>query len=238
MRRWVLSSVAVIVALAGCGDSSGETTVEALLPATTQPFVAGADNPYFPLLVGATWAYEGVAGDEVERIEVVVTGETRTVDGVESVVVRDTVSVDGEVVEDTFDWYARDEAGNVWYVGEETEEFEDGEVVSTSGSWEAGVDGAEPGVIMWADPEARIGEAYYQEYYEGEAEDQARVVRVEPSVTVAAGTFEDVIVIEEWNPFDEGVVEEKYYAPGVGVILEEKVAGGSERVELLEYSIP
>ena len=131
---------------------------------------------------------------------------------------RDTVTVDGEVVEDTRDWYAQDRDGNVWYFGEETAEYEDGKVVSTEGSWEAGVDGALPGIVMHAAPE--VGDAYRQEFYEGEAEDLAEVVRDGESATVPAGTFDDVVVIKEWNPLEPESIEEKSFAQGVGMVLE------------------
>jgi hypothetical protein len=110
-------------------------------------------------------------------------------------------------------------------------------VVSTAGSWESGVDGARPGVIMWADPMSHTGEVYYQEFYEGEAEDKAEVLRIDDSLTVAAGTFDNVLVTREWDPLEPGVTELKYYAPGVGLILEEIEEGGEARIELISYSL-
>ena len=147
---------------------------------------------------------------------------------------RDRVFEDGELVEDTFDWYAQDTDGNVWYLGEDSKEYEDGEVVSTEGSWEAGVDGALAGIIMKAAP--AVGDAYRQEYYEGEAEDLAEVIELGARVSVGAGDYDEVIVIEEWTPLEPEVVENKSYAPGVGVILEEKVRGEEGRVELVSYT--
>lgn len=194
------------------------------------------DNPYWPLEPGTSWVYEGRADGEVERIEVTVLSETRQVLGITATVVRDTVTVDGELVEDTFDWYGQDADGNVWYLGEDSTEYEDGEAVSTAGSWEAGVDGALAGIVMWADPQ--VGQAYRQEFYEGEAEDVAEVIRTGESVTVAAGSFDGVLVTREWNPLEPGVVEEKSYAPGVGVVLERKVEGGEEVVELIAHDPP
>ncbi len=138
-------------------------------------FVPEIDNDRLPWSPGSKWVYESTGGEEVERIEVVVTDEKRTVMGVSTTVVRDTVTVDGALVEDTYDWYAQDQEGNVWYFGEETAEYEDGEIVSTAGAWEAGVDGALPGIAMEADP--TVGDSYRQEYYPGEAEDMAEVVR-------------------------------------------------------------
>ena len=195
-------------------------------------FTTVIDNPWLPLLPGNRWVYEG----EGERTEVTVTDRTRVVMGIEAVVVVDQVFEDGELVEDTEDWFAQDAEGNVWYVGEETAEYEDGEIVSTEGAWEAGVDGALPGIVMPADPQP--GQAYRQEYYEDEAEDMAEVVRLDGTASVPAGDYTDLVVIEEWTPLEPDVVEEKYYAAGIGPVLEETVVGGSERNELLEHSGP
>jgi hypothetical protein len=163
---------------------------------------------------------------------VTVLSETKVVMGVACTVVRDVVSVEGEVAEDTIDWYAQDTDGNVWYMGEESKDIEDGEVVSTDGSWEAGVDGALPGIIMLVDP--HVGDTYRQEFYAGEAEDIGSVLKLGEIVTVESGTYEDVLVTEDTNPLEPDIVEHKYYAPGVGVVLEELVAGGEERIELVK----
>jgi hypothetical protein len=197
-------------------------------------FGGPVDNPFMPLPPGATWVYEGRADGELERTEVVVTGETRRVMGIDAVVVRDTVSVDGEVLEDTYDWFAQDAQGNVWYLGEDTKEYEGGEVTSTEGSWEAGVDGALPGIVMPAAP--AVGQAYRQEWYPGEAEDLAQVLRLDGSATVAGTRHDGLLVTEEWNPLEPDVVEEKSYAGGIGLVLEVKTAGGEERVELIEFT--
>jgi len=227
-----------VLALGACGTSSsveidpgdgGEYTV-ALDPAS---FVAVIDNPLSPLISGSTWSYESTGSDEVERIEVIVLDETRMVMGIRATVVRDTVTVDDEIVEDTYDWFAQDDDGNVWYLGEETKEYEGGAVTSTAGSWEAGVDGALPGIVMEASPQ--VGDAYRQEFYPGEAEDLAEVVRVGVAETVAFGSYDEVTVIKEWNPLAPDVVEEKYYAAGVGVILEVAVKGGDDRIELVSF---
>jgi hypothetical protein len=194
-------------------------------------FVSVIDNPYFPLTPGTALYYEGESDGEAQTEVMTVLAETREVMGVTCVVVRDVVSVEGEVAEDTIDWYAQDAEGNVWYMGEESKDYEDGKVVSTEGSWEAGVDGALPGIIMLANPQ--VGEMYRQEFYAGEAEDMAKVQKLSESVTVAYGTFEDVLVTEDTNPLEPEIVEHKYYAPGVGVVLEELVAGGEERMELV-----
>jgi hypothetical protein len=229
----------VLIVLAGCSGSADppidpgdggdyQVTVE---PAN---FVTGIDNPWLPFTPGSTWVYESVGEEEVERIEVVVLEETREVMGVQATVGRDTVTLDGELVEDTYDWYAQDVDGNVWYMGEETAEYENGEVVSTAGAWEAGVDGALPGIVMLSDPTE--GDAYRQEYYPGEAEDMAEVIGVGASEEVAVGAFDDLVVIEEWTPLEPDVIEEKSYGPGVGVVLEVVVEGGSGRIELVSYT--
>jgi hypothetical protein len=241
VRRFIGGCVLIALAAGGCaGASEPKIDVgdpdEYTVSVGPGDFVARIDNVWLPLAPGARWVYEGRDGDEVERIEVEVLAETRVVNGVTATVVRDTVYVDGQLVEDTFDWFAQDDAGNVWYLGEASTEYEDGEIIGTAGSWEWGVDGALPGVIMWADPQ--VGQAYRQEFYEGEAEDVARVDRRGASATVAAGSFDDVLVIAEWNPMEPDVVEEKYYARGVGVVKEQKIEGGSETVELIRFDPP
>jgi hypothetical protein len=225
----------------GCGDDGGTAPVidpgdGGQYAPTIDPadFVDSIDNPYLPFTAGTRWVYEGGSDGEIERIEVVVTDERRTVMGVDVTVVRDTVTVDGELVEDTLDWYAQDRDGNVWYFGEESKDYEDGEVVSTRGSWEAGVDGALPGIVMPADPE--VGFAYRQEFYEGEAEDMAEIRRVGVHKEVPFGAFDDVVVTRDWNPFEPDVIEEKYYAPGVGMIFETKTAGDTGSAELIEHT--
>ncbi len=234
--RFIALIVLACLLLAGCGNpdtvidpgDGGEYSV-AVGPAR---FVPAIDNPWLPLRRGSRWTYEG-SGDRRRRIEVVVTDETREIEGITATVVRETETLDGEVIEDTFDWYAQDRDGNVWYLGEATREFRDGEVVSTAGSWEAGVDGALPGIIMRAGP--RVGDAYRQEFYPGQAEDMAEVVRTGASGTVPFGTFDGLLVTKEWTPLEPNVVEEKYYAAGVGLVLEQAVRGGSTRAELISY---
>lgn len=241
----LLALLVGLLVLGGCGGDGATSAPEELPidvgdPTDYDPqvdpadFVVGIDNAYLPFTLGSRWAYESETNEGLERIEVAVTDEDRTVMGIDVTVVRDTVTVDGRVIEDTWDWYAQDRDGNVWYFGEETEEHDEDGSVSTEGSWEAGVDGALPGIIMYAEPQ--VGQAYRQEFYEGEAEDVAEIVRTGETADVPAGTFEDLLVILEWNPFEPDVLEEKYYARGVGPVLEQKVSGDDERVELIEYT--
>ncbi len=213
------------------GGDGGDVEYEPVI--VPSDFVGAVDNPYLPLAPGSRWVYEGATEDGLERIVVEVTNDTRQVMGVTCVVVRDTVTVDGEVTEDTWDWFAQDVHGNVWYFGEDTKEYEDGKVVSTEGAWEAGVDGAKPGIVMLAGP--LVGLTYRQEYYKGEAEDMAQVLALHGTATTPAGTYSDVLRTKEWTPLEPGVAEEKYYAPGVGCVLEVVTKGGDERVELVEF---
>ncbi|WP_167043217.1 hypothetical protein [Salinibacterium sp. ZJ454] len=203
---------------------------------TAADTVAAIDNQYLPLEVGSRWVYEGESDGELERTEVVVTDQRRTVMGIDAVVVRDTVTVNGQLVEDTFDWFTQDTDGNVWYLGEDVKEYDDAGNVSTAGSWEAGVDGALPGIVMPGVP--RVGAAYRQEFYPGEAEDLMQVLRVDERMTVTFGYFEQVITTQEWNPLEPEVVEEKSYAPGIGIIVEKTVRGGSGTAELIELNAP
>jgi hypothetical protein len=234
-------AVALFALLTACGDgSSDEPVIDPgdagnYAPAwQTMSFRENVDNAFFPLIPGTRWVYE--TSDGSERIEVEVLPDTKEVQGVTATVVRDTVTEDGEVTEDTVDWYAQDTEGNVWYLGEDTKEYDEGKVVSTEGSWEAGVDGALPGIIMHALPKVGIG--YRQEYYPGHAEDLAEVLRLDGEASVPFGSFQNVVVIQEWNPLEPGVVENKYYVEGTGVVLEEMVKGGSERVELVSVEQP
>jgi hypothetical protein len=200
---------------------------------TAADFVAGIDNPYLPLTPGSRWVYEGSEDGEDQRIEVVVTDRTRQVMGVTAVVVQDTVTSGGEVVEDTEDWFAQDRDGNVWYLGEATQEFDGGQPTSSAGSWEAGVDGAQPGLAMPAAPS--VGQAYRQEFLAGEAEDLAEVLRTEGTGTALDQPVDHVVTIREWTPLEPDVVEEKGYAPGIGQITERTTAGGDGEFHLVEY---
>jgi hypothetical protein len=196
-------------------------------------FVATIDNSFYPLEPGTTFVYEGQTADGPERNEVEVTHETKQILGVTCTVVHDRVWVADTLQEETFDWYAQDKDGNVWYFGEDSKEFdENGVVVSTAGSWEAGVDGAKPGIIMEANP--TVGDAYRQEYLAGVAEDMGQVLSVDEAVGVPYGLFENVLKTADWSPLEPAVVEQKYFASGVGMILTVGVQGGSDRLELVD----
>ena len=192
------------------------------------------DHPFWPMAPGSRWVYRETDADGAEQqVEVTVTGDTKEILGIQATVVHDLVTEDGQTVEDTFDWYAQDASGNLWYLGEDTKEYENGEVVSTEGSWEAGVDGAQAGIILPADPQA--GMAYRQEYYAGQAEDAAEIVAVDGHVEVPFGTFDDVLETRDFTPLDPDVEEHKFYARGVGPVEVRQTSGGSSHEVLLTF---
>lgn len=190
------------------------------------------DNPFFPLEPGTTFIYRGESEGAPTRDVMTVTSDTKEILGVATTVVYHLSYEDGVLIEETFDWFAQDKDGNVWYFGEDTKELdEDGNVISTEGSWEAGVDGAEAGIIMLADP--KKGDKYAQENAPDIAEDMAQVIGFEDNVCVQYGCFDNVLVTKEWSPLERGVVEYKYYAEGVGFIYGEMIKGGEETTELV-----
>jgi hypothetical protein len=258
-QRRAAAAAMIVLAMAallasGCGSSShgsattgGATTtpttsstdlapVRGTYAPKTDPadFVATVDNPYFPLRPGAAFHYVGVAedGKTPQTDDMVVTQRTRKILGVTATVVRDTVSSHGRAIERTFDWYAQDKNGNVWYLGEDTRDLKNGRFVKGHDSWQAGVDGAKPGIIMPARPQP--GDAYRQEFYPRHAEDQARVLGSGGSVTVPSGSYAKTLLTEETSPrVDPGVAERKYYVAGVGDVKEQTIKGDHERLVLV-----
>lgn len=239
----VLICLASAIWLAGCqttGDprSPASSADTAGLPQGSDAivldpadFVPEVTHPYWPMKPGSRWVYRETNGAEM-RIEITVLDEPRLILGIPATVVHDVVSLDGRVVEDTFDWYAQDVEGNLWYLGEDTTAFPALGESSSAGSWEAGVDGAQAGIILPGTP--RVGQAYRQEYRAGRAEDQGRILSLEGEVSVPFGAFTDVLQTEDWTPLEPGQVEHKWYARGVGPILVESVSG-SDREELLSF---
>ena len=202
-------------------------------PAT---FVAGVNHPYFPLVPGTISTFRSDTDQGVETNPVEVLREHKRILGVEATVVHDQVFLDGVLIEDTLDWYAQDQAGNVWYMGEDSKSYENGVVVSTEGSWEAGVNGAEAGIIMEAQP--RVGDRYRQEFAPGVAEDMASVKSLDKDVTVPYGSFAHCIQTMEFSSLAPGDRGYKYYAQGVGLVLEVAPRGGHERSELISVTGP
>jgi hypothetical protein len=192
------------------------------------------DNPYFPLIPGTAFHYRGETDDGVETNDLLVTHDTKQILGVTTTVIHDQVFLDGELIEDTFDWFAQDADGNVWYFGEDSKEIENGQVVSTEGSWQAGVDGAQPGIVMLAHPHP--GVSYRQELAPSIAEDMARVLGLKASPTVPYGKFEGCLHTLEWTPLEVGVREHKFYCPGLGLVLITHPKGGNIREELVSIT--
>jgi hypothetical protein len=225
-------------AIASSADSSaGQRLPRGSEPVTLDPadFTTRIDNPYWPMRPGSRWVYRET-DQEGARQRVVVTVLRRTkliANGIRARVVRDIVTEDGKPVEKTDDWYAQDKAGNIWYLGEATTEFENGKPVSTEGSFEAGVDGAEAGVIMPAKP--RRGLKFRQEYYAGHAEDKGEIMSLREQAEVPFGHFRKVLMTKDTNPLEPKVLEFKFYARGVGPVLAVSVSGGSDREELIRY---
>ena len=187
-------------------------------------FSPSVTNKYFPLTPGTTLVYDGARDGEPQHTEATVTAETKTIMGVHCVVVRDVVTRNGVLAEKTTDWYAQAANGDVWYFGEATAEYAQGSIKSTKGSWEAGVDSAQPGIILKGTP--RVGDSYRQEYRPGEAEDVAKVLRIDPSVQVPGGTFGDVVVTEDSDPLNPDKIDEKRYASGVGLVYTRRDRAG------------
>jgi hypothetical protein len=246
MRRIsILVAAAVLAAAAGCasgadraptgGGASTLPTGDQAVQLDPADFTTQIDNPYWPMRPGSRWVYRERAGDgAVQRIVVTVTERTKTVAGIDALVVHDVASEDGEVVEDTFDWYAQDADGNIWYLGEDTKEYENGALVGTEGSWEAGVDGAQAGIALPAHPEP--GLSYRQEFSAGQAEDAARVLSLDELVEVPFGQFRDVLMTKDFTPLEPDVLEHKFYAGGVGPVLAVTISGGDDREELLAHT--
>jgi hypothetical protein len=229
----VTSSAVVVDAATGRPDA---------LPRGSEPvnlnpsdFTTRIDNPYWPMRKGSRWVYRETDPEGTkQRVVVTVTPRTKLIaNGVRARVVRDVVTEKGVPVEVTDDYYAQDRAGNIWYLGEATTEYENGKPTSTAGSFEAGVDGAQPGIIMPAKPHA--GLAYREEYYAGHAEDKARIVSLREQAEVPFGHFKRVLMTRNTNPLEPKSVEFKFYARGVGPVLAVGVSGGSDREDLVRF---
>jgi hypothetical protein len=239
----LVAAAAALGVVACGGDDGGSAKSGQKLPQGDEEvdlapadFTTEIDNPYWPMKPGSRWVYRETDSEGAkQRVEVTVTRKTKKIaNGIEARVVHDVVSEDGELVEVTDDWYAQDKAGNVWYLGEHTTEYENGKPTTTAGSFEAGVDGAQPGIIMPAKPEP--GMTYRQEYYAGEAEDRGEIVGLGEQAEVPAGHFENVLMTKDLNPLEPKVLEFKFYARNVGPVLAVSVSGGSDREELVSYS--
>jgi len=231
--RSLALSVTFFLPLACSDANSTGPLYEPEVPTTFAPSIT---NPFLPLIPGTTYTYEGETEDGTETNTVEVLATTRAIMGVVATVVHDRVYLEGELTEDTWDWYAQDLEGNVWYLGEDSREMENGQVVSTEGSWEWGVDGALPGIIMWADPSSHVGEEYRQEYYRNKAEDWGMVAALNENVTVPYGSLDGCIKTEEWNALEKKSREAKWYCPQLGFVQEMMLQGGSDVSELISVT--
>jgi hypothetical protein len=224
---------------AAASAPSGSALPQGTEPVTLNPadFTTTIDNPYWPMAPGSTWTYAetNTKGDRKTVVITVTDQLKKLANGVTARVVRDVVTENGKAVEVTDDWYAQDSAGNIWYLGEKTAEYSGGKVSSTAGSFEAGVDGAQPGIALPANPVS--GLAYRQEYYAGEAEDRAGVVTVgQEQVQVPFGHFtKNVLMTRDLVPLEPTVQELKFYAPGVGPVLSVHLDGAGGRAELVKF---
>jgi hypothetical protein len=178
-------------------------------------FTTKIDNPYFPLVPGMVKVFDGSLGGVARHTVVTVTHDTKVIDGVTTLVIHDVVTSPGALVEDTWDWYAQDNLGNVWYFGEDAKAYETGNLVSTKGSWTAGVDGAQPGMVMQGSPQLNAN--YRQEYAKG-AQDQATVLRLDGQTSVPAGSFTNLLVTVDFTALEPDKIENKFYAKGIGLV--------------------
>src|SRR4051812_30282679 len=260
VRKMTIMAVMATGALAACTtdatpQAASSTTTPATTPTTTPRTTAVAPSPaalpqggdpveldpaefttditntYWPMKPGQTWRYrESDADGNVYRGETTVQGGTAMVDGIGARAVLDVLTTeDGSLVEKTTDWYAQDSDGNLWYLGEQTAEYKNGQVSSTEGSWRAGEHGAQAGVILPAAP--RPGLAYRQEYRAGEAEEQAVVLSTAEQVQSPTGIYKKALLTRETTPLEPDLVELKWYAPGVGLVLTLTSSGGADREE-------
>jgi hypothetical protein len=213
MLRHTLFLATPLIAAALSAGAAGQTS---------PGFRAHVDNPWFPLVPGRTLIYNGIKDGKPSREVLTVTHRTKMVAGAPCVVVDDRLYLEGHLHERTNDWYSQDRAGNVWYFGEATAELDkSGRVTTREGSWQAGVDGAKPGIFMPARP--RVGQSGREEFYKGHAEDYFKVVSL----------FGNMLLTQEWTPLEPGVLDHKLYVRGIGTVLERSVKGGNELNELV-----
>ena len=239
-RKLLTGSVGAAIAVAAIAAlwaSSASPVVRTNPPVfDSNNFVAVVDNPYFPLPVGRTLVYSGIKDGQTQRDTFTVTNQTKVILGVKVTVVSDIADHDGTVLERTSDWYAQDKQGNVWYLGEDTVAFLPHGKTDTTGSWQAGVNGAQPGIIMEANPQ--IPDAYRQEFLAGQAEDTAWIVDRGGTITVPYGKVRNVLTSLEATRLEPGAYDQKVYGPGIGIVLEQSITGANEVARLESVTGP
>jgi hypothetical protein len=231
MRAVAVAAIAACAA-ALVGHSSSTPTARGAQTVESANFVRHITNPWLPWRPGSVWVYRGVKDGQVQRDVVRVLSRTKTILGVRCTVVSDIATHDGTVLESTRDWYAQDRAGNVWYFGEATADYTEGSV-DRSGSWQAGVGGARPGIVMTAHP--KVDDAYRQEYWRGHAEDQYWLVDLHQRVTVPYGSFAGAALTLEWSRLEPFVIDRKTYVKGIGVVREVAAEGPHETANLVRF---
>jgi hypothetical protein len=252
MRKLLLVPIGLSLVVAGCGSSSSH---KAAAPATKiviprvhtsgaayhpkidpKNFSTNITNKYWPMKPGSTWDLAGTKDGVPETVHVVVKKGTKKIMGVDTVVIQDTVTINHALEENTTDWYAQDKQGNLWYFGEDSKDYKNGIVISTQGTWEAGVDGAQPGIVVKAHP-AADGKTYRQEFRPGVAEDQAKVLATNATEKVPAGVFKSVLHTFDTDPLNPDKVENKWYAPGVGPVHTKRIGSAhTEETRLVKYT--
>jgi hypothetical protein len=229
-----IGAVAVIVAALVPATPASSAPSCPRPPKLPADFVGQVDNPYLPLTPGTTLTYRGKLDGKSATDVFTVTGGTKTILGVVTTVVHDQVFIKGELTEDTEDWFAQDAAGNVWYFGEDTKELEDGVVVSTEGSWEAGVDYARAGIFMPAQP--MVGQVFKQEDAKNVAEDCSRMVDVNASVRTPFVSSDEALKTEEYSLLEPDVLDNKYYVKDIGLVREQTIQGGNDTLSLVSVT--
>jgi hypothetical protein len=237
-RKWIIAAiiaaviliVAIVLVVVLRVTNKGESYKADI---KSVQFTTVVTNPFFPLRPGARWTYDNRTDAGVEHIVVEVTSQTQQILGVNCVAVHNNSSMDGTTLEESTDYFAQDSKGNVWYFGEETIEYKNGKPTQPTG-WKAGEKGAQPGIMMKAQP--RVGDTYWQEYSPGDTEVKAKVLSLTEKVTVPTGSYENVLMIEENNPLESELVEHKYYASGIGLVLTVGIKGEASRSELVGHT--
>jgi hypothetical protein len=226
--RIFVSVVALIALVASAGRARASMPARGYHPhIDPASFTTTVDNPWFPLVPGTTREYRGTDGGKPSHTVVTVLERTERIVGVDTVVVRDQVFLEGKLRESTLDYFAQDDHGTVWYFGEDTHELDvHGKVTTGEGTWRAGRNGGQPGIVMQAMPV--VGKHLRQEYLKGHAEDRYQVVKVSTPIVVPYGSFKAALLTDEWTPLEPGVREQKYYARGIGLVSEQVVKGPPE----------
>lgn len=229
--------ISVLLALAAasltCGQNKAATYAPTIDPAS---FTANITNPYFSLPAGKAFTYDGKEGEGAEHVEIAVTNDTRKIMGVTTRLYHDQVWVNGKLHEDTRDWLAQDGRGDVWYFGEEVDNYDNGRFKDHAGSFTGGVDGALPGI--WIKARQVVGDVYRQEYYRGRAEDMRKIVAVDQTVATGLGTYRGCVETYDWTPLEPTLKEQKVYCPAVGGEVITRDLGAGANLELTRVVTP